>query len=179
MSKKDASELRIWRLASFRISTEAERPELFCLILEADKDQPLSKGGRILFFREIDDAELILEQYAIEQSADKKDLDEPFFICDIASALYVLTQTEMDDNASVLGAINTLLDLVAATSLSPPTEVEKLMKEAADYFTFNKSIAVLFSGDPQKKEGLVNAILWYIGAVCVMSEIVSPIHGSM
>jgi hypothetical protein len=171
MTTKDPSEQRIWRLASLRISPESQEPELYCLVLEADKDQPLTHAGRILFFRSAADAGGVLEEYARDFEADETDIDEPFFVCDIAGALYALAQRDIDEDAASLGAINTLLDLVGATPLSIPPATKQVMGDAADHFTFEKSVATLFSGDDDKRSDLVNAILWCVGAVCVMAEI--------
>jgi hypothetical protein len=49
--KKSVADLIIWRLASIRISPESEKPELYCLILEGEKDCPLTRVSPFFLLR--------------------------------------------------------------------------------------------------------------------------------
>lgn len=97
---------------------------------------------------------------------------KPSFWCDVAQALHFLSAGGMDTTASVVDAVNVLLDLVTATG----TEIEERRRKAlyaiVDYCTTSTDLTRYFEevGDYSSDE-LVDAVLWCIGAVVVMARI--------
>ena len=77
-TNKSQSELIIWRLASIKIDPDSEEPGLFCLILEGEKDRPLMSEERIIFFRDLNQAKIIIKEYGNNIHYDDLDVDEPF-----------------------------------------------------------------------------------------------------
>jgi len=171
MPKHPADQV-VWRLGAIRIDPDMDHPELYCLILEGAKDRPLLCDGRILFFTELDRAEELIAKYGSDLPYDWKDLEKPFFHCDIAEALHALTEEQVDQNASILDAVNFLLDLVECSPVPMPASYKEILFKTADHCTFSKDMKALFEQSPFAPMDVVNAMLWCIGAIVVSATIV-------
>ena len=173
-SEKSPGDLIIWTLVDVFINPDAEGAELYYLLLDTGKGSPLTKDGRIIFFVDKNKAASVLKKYGSAIKYDEIDIDEPSYSCNIANMLYLLTNEDYDENVSILCTINTLLDLVYGTAISIPGDKKKILYDLADHFTFSKSISEYYAKVELEPDEVINAILWCIGAVTVMSTIVDP-----
>jgi hypothetical protein len=167
------AEEKIWRLLAISLDPDKSDPELYGLILEGVDDTPLLLNDRILFFRDAGRAEEILRTYGTHLAADKVDVAKPFFWCDVAQALHLLQSAGIDDDACVLGAVNSLLDLVKATGLQIPAEAKAGLHSIANYCTMNKDLTKYMEEEGDySSESLTDAVLWCIGAVAIKSTVI-------
>jgi hypothetical protein len=170
---RDPSTEKYWRLLAIGLDPERTAPELYGLIYEAETDVPLMIDGRIALFTDPTRAPALIRQYGASFVADKIDVEEPFFWCDVAQALHFLSAGGIDADASVLRAVNVLLDLVKASGIEMEDRRRKALFSIADYCTMDKDLTKYLEeeGDYSSME-LVDAVLWCVGAVTVMTRIV-------
>lgn len=170
---KISSQTPIWRLLAISVDPELSEPQLYGLILEGEKDRVLMTNERIVLFRDAKRASSVLHNYARQRRNELCDLEKPFFWCDIAQTLYLLHSGGTDDDATVLGAINALLDLTAAAGLAMPKPHRAALRSIADYCTFNKDLTKYLEEEGDfSSEALTSAVLWCVGAVTVRSTVV-------
>ena len=161
-----------WRLLAVALDPDHE-PELYGLIHEGETDSPLMVDGRIVFFTDPARAPDLIRQHGAAQAAAKIDVEKPFFWCDVAGALHYLSAGGVDNTATVVDAVNVLLDLVKASGIKMEDSCRKALYDIADYCTMNKDLTKYLEedGDHSSRE-LVDAVLWCVGAVVVKSRIV-------
>lgn len=161
-----------WRLLAVGLDPDRSTPELYGLIYEGETDVPLMLDGRIVFFTDPGRAHDVIRDHGGPLVADHLDIEKPFFWCDVAQALHFLSVGGFDDGASVLGAVNVLLDLVKATKAKMDDRRRQALHSIANYCTFNKDLTKYLEeeGDYSSRE-LVDAVLWCIGAVVVKARI--------
>jgi hypothetical protein len=128
--------------------------------------------GRIVFFTDPTRALELIQLHGAALAADKIDVAKPFFWCDVAQALYFLSAGGTDTDASVLGAVNVLLDLVKASGATMEDRRRGALHAIADYCTTSKDLTKYLEeeGDYSSDE-LVDAVLWCVGAVVVKARI--------
>ena len=161
-----------WRLLAVGLDPDRPTPELYGLIYEGETDVPLMVDDRIVFFTDPGRAHELIQRYGAPLVADKLDIAKPFFWCDIAQTLHLLSKGGFDDGAAVLGAVNLLLDLVKAARIKLDDRRRQALVAIADYCTFNKDLTKYLEeeGDYSSRE-LVDAVLWCVGAVVVKARI--------
>jgi hypothetical protein len=160
-----------WRLLAIGLDPDRRDPQLYGLIFEGETDVPLMIDGRIALFADPKRAATLVQQYGAP--ADKIDVERPFFWCDVAQALYLLSAGGVDHGTAVLDAVNTLLTLVAATGLKMVDSRRRALHDIANYCTTSKDLTKYLEevGDHSSRE-LIDAVLWCVGAVTVKSRIV-------
>jgi hypothetical protein len=91
----------------------------------------------------------------------------------VARALHFLSEGGMDTDASVLRAVNVLLDLVKASGIDMDDRRRKALFSIADYCTMSKDLTKYFEeeGDYSNIE-LVDAVLGCVGVVTVKARLV-------
>jgi hypothetical protein len=143
------------------------------LIYESEKDVPLMADGRILFFTDPGRAPALVRQYGEARANDRLDVEKPSFWCDVAQTLHLLSAGGLDTAASVVDAVNVLLDLVRASGVKMIEARQKALYSIADYCTTSKDLTKYLEeeGDHSSRE-LVDAVLWCVGVVVVKSRIV-------
>jgi len=173
VTHRDPATETYWRLLAIGLDPDRTEPELYGLIFEAEQDVPLMTDGRIILFRDATRARTLIEQYGSHLVADKIDVEKPFFWCDVARALHFLSEGGMDTHASVLRAVNVLLDLVKASGIEMEDRRRRALFSIADYCTMDKDLTKYLEeeGDYSSME-LVDAVLWCVGVVTVMTRIV-------
>jgi hypothetical protein len=169
---RDPSTETYWRLLAIGLDPDHAKPELYGLIYEGETDVPLMADGRILFFTDPTKARALLQQYATTLVADHIDVAKPFFWCDVAQALHFLSAGGVDTNASLLDAVNVLLDLVKASGATMEDRRRRALHSIADYCTTSKDLTKYLEeeGDYSSNE-LVDAVLWCVGAVVMKARI--------
>jgi len=162
-----------WRLLAIGLDHDRSTPELYGVIHEGEKDVPLMAEGRIVFFTDPARAPEVIRQYGGPWATDPMDVEKPSFWCDVAQALHFLSAGGMDTTASVVDAVNVLLDLVKASGAEIADQRRRALYAIADYCTVSKDLTKYLEeeGDYSSDE-LVDAVLWCIGAVVVMARIV-------
>lgn len=169
---RDPATETYWRLLAVGLDPDKPMPELYGLIYEGEADVPLMVDGRVGFFTDPARARALIEWYGAPLVADKIDVAKPFFWCDIAQTLHFLSAGGTDTEASVLGAVNLLLDLVKAIGAKMDDRRRRALYAIADYCTMSKDITKYLEeeGDYSSRE-LIDAVLWCVGAVAVKSRI--------
>ena len=169
---RDPATETYWRLLAIGIDPDKPKPDLYGLIFEAEHDVPLMVEDRIVFFTDPARAGELIDQYGAPLIADKRDIERPFFWCDVAQALYFLSAGGIDTDASVLGAVNVLLDLVKATGAPMIDSRRAVLHAIADYCTMSKDITKYLEeeGDYSSRE-LIDAVIWCVGAVVMKARI--------
>lgn len=133
----------------------------------------LTSNGRILLFTDLTRASAVLDRYAGELRSEPRDVTKPFFWCDVAQTLHLLESGGVDDGACVLGAVNALLDLVAASGISMPPAHRAALHSIADYCTLHRDLTKYLEEEGDfSSQALIGAVLWSVGAVTVRSTIV-------
>jgi hypothetical protein len=169
---RDPAAATYWRLLAIGLDPAKTVPDLYGLIYEGETDVPLIVDDRIIFFTDLARAHELIRQHGAALVADEVDVAKPFFWCDIAQALYFLSSGGIDTNASVLGAVSALLDLVKASGATMDDRRRRALHAIADYCTTSKDLTKYFEeeGDYSSDE-LVDAVLWCVGAVVVKARI--------
>lgn len=161
-----------WRLLAVALDPDRPTPELYGILHEAEKDVPLMVDGRIVFFTDPARAPELIQKHGGAWVTDPIDVAKPSFWCDVAQALHFLSAGGIDTTASVVNAVNVLLDLVRATGIEIEDRRRKALYSIADYCTISKDLTKYLEevGDYSSDE-LVDAVLWCVGAVVVMARI--------
>lgn len=171
MVPSDPSTETYWRLLAIGLDPDRRDPELYGLIREDETDAPLMVDGRIALFADPKRATALIREYGAP--ADKIDVERPFFWCDVAQALYLLSAGGIDHGTAVLAAVNVLLTLVAATGLKMVDGRRRALHDIANYCTTSKDLTKYLEevGEYSSRE-LIDAVLWCVGAVTVKSRVV-------
>jgi hypothetical protein len=169
---RDPATVTYWRLLAISLDPDRTEPELYGLIYESETDVPLMVDGRIVFFTDPAKAPELIRQHGAALIADEIDVAKPLLWCDVAQALHFLSSGGMDTEASVLEAVNMLLDLVKASGVRLDERRRRALYAIADYCTFSKDLTKYLEeeGDYSSAE-LVDAVLWCVGAVAVKARI--------
>jgi hypothetical protein len=128
--------------------------------------------GRIVFFTDPGRAPELIRQHGAPWANDPMDVSKPTLWCDLAQALHHLSAGGIDTSASVVDAVNVLLDLVKASGAKMIDSRRRALYAIADYCTTSKDLTKYLEevGDHSSRE-LVDAVLWCVGAVAVKSRI--------
>lgn len=171
-TRLDASIEPRWRLLAIGLDPDKTVPDLYGAIHEGDPDVPLMVDGRIVFFTDAARAPELIRQHGAPWVADPMDVSKPTLWCDVAQALYHLSAGGIDTSASVVDAVNVLLDLVKACGTKMVDSRRRALHAIADYCTTSKDLTRYLEevGDHSSRE-LVDAVLWCVGAVVVKSRI--------
>jgi len=169
---RDPASETYWRLLAIGIDPDKSKPDLYGLIFEGEHDVQLMLEGRIVFFTDPARAGELIDRYGAPLIADRRDIEKPFFWCDVAQALYFLSVGGIDTGASVLGAVNALLDLVKAAGAPIIDSRRNALHAIAGYCTMSKDVTKYLEeeGDYSSRE-LIDAVLWCVGAVVVKARI--------
>ena len=161
-----------WRLLAIGLDPDKTVPDLYGAIHEGEPDVPLMVDGRIIFFTEPTRAPELIEQYGGPWAADPQEVSKPTLWCDVAQALHHLSAGGVDTSASVVDAVNVLLDLVKACGTKIIDSRRRALYAIADYCTTSKDLTRYLEevGDHSSRE-LVDALLWCVGAVVVKARI--------
>ncbi|HET7502561.1 MAG TPA: hypothetical protein VFK02_16185 [Kofleriaceae bacterium] len=169
---RDPATATYWRLLAISLDPDRSEPELYGLMHEGETDVPLMVDGRIVFFTDPARAHELIQKHGAALPANEIDVAKPFFWCDVAQALYYLSSGGMDTDASVLGAVNALLDLVRASGATIDDRRRHALHAIADYCTVEKDLTKYFEQDGDySSDELVDAVLWCVGAVVVKARI--------
>lgn len=161
-----------WRLLAIGLDPDRTTPELYAAIHEGDVDVPLMADERIVFFTDPERAPELIQKYGGPWTHDAMDVANPTLWCDVAQALHHLSAGGVDTSASVVDAVNVLLDLVKASGSRMIDSRRRALHAIADYCTTSKDLTKYLEevGDHSSRE-LVDAVLWCVGAVVMKARI--------
>jgi hypothetical protein len=162
----------LWRLLAIGLDPDKTVPDLYGAIHQGEPDAPLMVDGRIVFFTDPERASALIRQYGAAWANEPMEVSKPTLWCDVAQALHYLSVGGIDTSASVVDAVNVLLDLVKAAGTKMVDNRRRALHSIADYCTTSKDITKYLEevGDHSSRE-LVDAVLWCVGAVAVKSRI--------
>jgi hypothetical protein len=162
----------LWRLLAIGLDPDKTVPDLYGAIHQGEPDLPLMVDGRIVFFTDPGRAPELIRQYGGAWANDPTEVSNPTLWCDIAQALHHLSAGGIDTSASIVDAVNVLLDLLRATGSKMVDRRKQALHAIADYCTFSKDLTKYLEeeGDFSSRE-LVDAVLWCVGAIVVKSRI--------
>jgi hypothetical protein len=161
-----------WRLLAIGLDPDKTVPDLYGAIHEGEPDVPLMVDGRIVFFTDPARAPELIRKHGAPWTADPMYVEKPSLWCDVAQALHHLSAGGIDTSASVVDAVNVLLDLVKACGAKMVDSRRRALHAIADYCTTSKDLTKYLEevGDHSSRE-LVDAVLWCVGAVVVKAKI--------
>lgn len=171
-SNTTASIEPLWRLFAIGLDPDKTVPDLYGAMHQGEPDVPLMVDGRIVFFTDPARATELIRQYGGPWASDPTEVSKPTLWCDVAQALHHLSAGGIDTSASVVDAVNLLLDLVKASGAKMIDSRRRALHSIADYCTTSKDITKYLEevGDHSSRE-LVDAALWCVGAIAVKSRI--------
>lgn len=158
-------------LIGFRIAPENVQPELYTLLLSDGEDQPVLIDGEIAMFGKPSLASKAMELAGIDDARLGPPPREPDLVCDLAETLYLIHSEDVDQSASILNVLNTLLDLVAATRIPIPPESRRILHALADHLTFAREFGEFIDQDSITRSAVKDALLWCVGAVVAKARI--------
>jgi hypothetical protein len=132
--------------------------DLFLLEVIGDKDSPVRSDGRMIAFGDESLCRTAVERLKSLLPVGVKIEHKYDFVCNIPSAIKLVTEQEEDREAIVLNCINTLLDLVATGPFDLPDEY-RILRALADRLTFRGE----FGEFKQTRSLIRNALLWCAG----------------
>lgn len=161
-----------WRLLALSLDPDKTAPDLYGLMHEGETDAPLMVDERIVLFADPGRATELIQLYGGPRCHDAMDVAEPTRWCDVAQTLHHLSAGGIDTSASVVDAVNVLLDLVKASGAVMIESRRQALRAIADYCTTSKDLAKYLEevGAYSSRE-LVDAVLWCIGAVAAKARL--------
>jgi len=159
-------------LVGFRLNPASEGPQFYTLFaMEGENDRPLTRGGRILFFRSPAQASRALsttdDDAMRKLGPAPKELDA---LCDIAQALFLSNTAAEDEDGVLLESIACLDDLVRATHLNVPAEYMSVLSALSERLVQSSEFGTWMAEQGLDRERLEDAIMWCVGAVAVKSS---------
>ena len=161
-----------WRLLAIGLDPSKTAPDLYGVIHEGETDVPLMVDERIVFFTNPGQAPELIRTYGGPWIHDAMEVATPTLWCDVAQTLHLLSAGGIDTSASVVDAVNVLLDLVKVSGAKLIDDRRRALHAIADYCTTNKDLTKYLEevGDHSSRE-LVDAVLWCVGAVVMKARI--------
>jgi hypothetical protein len=159
-------------LVGFRINTDTERDCDF-YTLYVDSERPIDCDGYpIIFFTPKDSSKALALSNCGCDHLPLPTFGEYAYI-DIAQTIYEIGEFDKTDNTNILDSINMILDFVSMLHENRiQREYKKLMRDAANHFTFSYEIDSFFKESGTKRVKLVQALEWAIGATVLWAKYV-------
>jgi hypothetical protein len=161
-------------LLAIGLDPDKTAPDLYGAIHEDEtqSDRPLMAGDRIVFFTNAERAPELIRKYGGPWAHDTMAVAKPTLWCDAAQALHYLSAGGIDTSASVVEAINVLLNLVKASGAKMVDSRSLVLHSIANYCTMSKDLTrYLEEVGAHSSRELVDAVLWCLGAVVAKAKI--------
>lgn len=159
-------------LVGFRIDAENENTCDF-YTLYVDSERPIDCDGYPI---------ITLTKDNIQQSLDLSTCgckhlpfatDDDLAFIDIAQAVFDIGTKDKTDNANIIDCLNMILDFVSMFHEERVNKVyKKLLRDAANHFTFHYEIKDFFDKKEISREELIWAIEWAVGALLLWAKYV-------
>jgi hypothetical protein len=158
-------------LIGFRMDPSAEGPQFYTLIgSEGESERPITREGRILFFRA---PRLAAKALAVSDNGFRSLRAVPQeleMLCEVGEALYVANQLDADDDGWLFELIAVFDDLLRAVQLTPPPEYIEVLSQLATRLVESTEFAGYLEQRGLQRQKLEDALLWCIGAVAAKSS---------
>jgi hypothetical protein len=158
-------------LIGFRMDPAMEGPQFYTLIgSEGDCERPITRGGRVLFFR---GPALAAKALAASDNGFCEVRPVPAeleLLCDVGEALHVANQEEEDGDGLLFELIAVFDDLLREVKLTPPAEYSTALAGVSGRLGESTEFASYLAGSGLTREKLEDALLWCVGAVAVKSS---------
>jgi hypothetical protein len=158
-------------LIGFRVDPSAEGPQFYTLIgNEGEDERPITRGGRVLFFRHPEDA---LKSLTASDNGfgDVRPVPaELELLCDVSQALYVANQEKEDGDGVLFELIAVFDGLLRAVKLNVPAEYAVVLGAVATRLGECREFASFLAERGTAREKLEDALLWCVGAVTAKSS---------
>jgi hypothetical protein len=160
-------------LIGFRLDPGAEQPQFYTLMGdEGESERPITREGRILFFRHPKDARKALKESDNGFADLARVPHEMEMLCDVSSALYVANAEESDEEGVLFELIAVFDDLLRAIRMNVPEEHAGLLGAVAQRLAQNPEFVSVLESRKATRDKLEDALLWCVGAVAVKSSFV-------
>jgi len=158
-------------LIGFRFDPAAAGPQFYTLIgSEGEDERPITRGERILFFRQPTDAQRALAESDNAASQAGPVPTELELLCDVAGALHVANQQDEDTDGLLFEVIAVFDDLLRAVKISPPSEFTGVLAGVAERLSESNEFTSFLQTSGTARERLEDALLWCVGAIMVKSS---------
>ena len=158
-------------LIGFRLDPSAEGAQFYTLIgEEGESERPITRGGRVLFFRRPADALTALTASDNGFGDVRPVPTELELLCDVSQALYVADQEKEDGDGLLFELIAVFDDLVRAVKLNVPAEYAALLGAVATRLGESQEFASFLAENGMTREKLEDALLWCVGAIAAKSS---------
>jgi hypothetical protein len=158
-------------LIGFRLDPSAEGPQFYTLIgSEGESERPITRGGRVLFFRRPADALRALMASDNGFRDVRPAPTELELLCDIGQALYVANEEKEDGDGLLFELIAVFDDLLRAVQLNVPAEYAAVLGAVAARLGESREFASFLAESGMSREKLEDALLWCVGAVAAKSS---------
>jgi hypothetical protein len=158
-------------LIGFRMDAASEGPQFYTLIgSEGESERPITRQGRILFFRA---PRLAAKALAASDNGFQSLREVPHeleMLCEVGEALHVANQQASDADGWLFELIAVFDDLLRAVELTPPPEYVEVLSQVATRLVASNEFAGFLEQRGLKREKLEDALLWCIGAVAAKSS---------
>jgi hypothetical protein len=158
-------------LIGFRIDPGAEGAQFYTLIgSEGDGERPITRGGRLLFFRTPAMAGKALAASDNGFGDAGPAPEELELLCDIGEALHVANQEDEDGEGALFELIAVFDDLLREIKLTVPGEYTAVLAAMAERLGESVEFASFLASGEIARERLEDALLWCVGAVAAKSS---------
>jgi hypothetical protein len=158
-------------LIGFRMDPGAEGAEFYTLIgSEGDGERPITRGGRLLFFRTPGAAGRALAASDNGFGDAGPAPEELELLCDIGAALHVANQEDEDGDGVLFELIAVFDDLLREIKLTVPGEYTAVLAAVAERLGESVEFASFLAAGEIARERLEDALLWCVGAVAAKSS---------
>jgi hypothetical protein len=158
-------------LIGFRVDPSAEGSQFYTLIgSQGESERPITRGGRVLFFRRPGDALQALTASDNGFGDVRPVPTELELLCDVSQALYVANQEEEDGDGLLFELIAVFDDLLRAVELKVPPEYAAVLGAVATRLGESQEFASFLAESGMAREKLEDALLWCLGAVTAKSS---------
>jgi hypothetical protein len=158
-------------LIGFRMDPSVEGAQFYTLLLaDGGSEHPITKDGRVLFFRRPADA---LKALGASDNGFREVRPVPTeleLLCDISGALYVANAEVEDADGVLFELIAVFDDLLRAVKLNVPTEHAAVLSAMAARLGETPEFASWLEESGLTREKLEDALMWCVGAVAVKSS---------
>ncbi|MES2109354.1 MAG: hypothetical protein V4577_11425 [Bacteroidota bacterium] len=152
----------IW-IAEFIFDQSETAIKLYVIFLTGETDKPILSKDKICFYSR----NAILTKLAslgFSVLSDKLD-DEIALSYDVSKVMDLILFRSIDNEASLINAINTLLDMIKAINMNLSEEYRTILYLFADHLTFNRRYGKFLKENKISSDVLKDIFYWINGLI--------------
>ncbi|HEU4559484.1 MAG TPA: hypothetical protein VFS20_16615 [Longimicrobium sp.] len=135
------------------------------------QDRPLTRDGDVVWFATPELASSAMDGADEAFRSANLIIDQTALVVDFPRVLRLVAEGKDDPDGTVVNALNVLLDIVPATGFSMTVAQRKALSELADHATFSTEIGAFLDQPEHRREAVLDAIVWCVGAVALNSAV--------